>query len=160
MMITVQNDDFDAGAELASLRQQSGDPGAIVSFTGLVREFYYSADADKQKIKELYLEHYPGMTEKALKEIVDEAIRRWDIQAIRVIHRVGTLKPGDQIVFVAAASAHRHEAFSAAEFVMDYLKTKAPFWKRESTERGIRWVSHRHSDEVAAERWQPTGFSG
>lgn len=158
-MISVQNDDFDAGIELTNLRLQSTDPGAIVSFTGLVREFYYSADADKQKIKQLFLEHYPGMTEKALKEIVDEATRRWDIQAIRVIHRVGELTPGDQIVFVAVISAHRHEAFSAAEFIMDYLKTRAPFWKRETTEKATRWVAHRHSDEIAAERWQPKDFS-
>lgn len=154
-MISVQQQDFDIGVELSRLRREAGNVGAVVSFTGLVRELHDlgvgSGQASSQQ--ELFLEHYPGMTEKALEEIAREACGRWDIQAWRIIHRVGPLKPGDQIVLVITASPHRQEAFAAAEFIMDYLKTRAPFWKRETGPEGSRWVSHRHSDEVAARRW-------
>jgi len=160
--VSVQEADFDAGAEIAALSAGRDDVGAVASFTGLVR-------ADKQAdaavaarvgadappaVQAMTLEHYPGMTEKALKAIVDEARGRWDIYGVRVIHRVGRLVPGDRIVFVAVASAHRGEAFAACEFIMDYLKTRAPFWKKEETPQGGRWVDARESDDHAAGRWE------
>jgi len=149
MTVRVQTADFDVGAELAALR--AGDPrvGAVASFVGLVRD-----RNDGQGVSEMTLEHYPGMTEKALEEIVAEAQGRWDIYDVLVIHRVGPLKPTDQIVMVAVTSAHRGESFAACEFVMDYLKTRAPFWKREVTPEGARWVDARESDDSAAARWQ------
>lgn len=149
MTVRVQTADFDVGAELAALR--AGDPrvGAVASFVGLVRD-----RNDGQGVSEMTLEHYPGMTEKALEEIVMEARGRWDIYDVLVIHRVGPLKPTDQIVMVAVTSAHRGESFAACEFVMDYLKTRAPFWKREVTPEGARWVDARESDDSAAARWQ------
>jgi len=148
MSIRVQREDFDAGAELAAMR---GDRkiGALASFIGLVRDV-----SDGAEVRELTLEHYPGMTEKALGEIVAQAKARWDIMDVRVIHRVGALRPTDQIVFVAVAGAHRAEAFAACEFIMDYLKTRAPFWKKEQTPGGERWVDARASDDSAAQRWQ------
>ena len=148
MTVRVQTADFDLNAELTALR--AGDPriGALASFVGLVRDLN-----DGAGVSEMTLEHYPGMTEKALAEIVEEAKVRWDIYGALVIHRVGPLKPCDQIVLVAVTSAHRGEAFAACEFIMDYLKTRAPFWKRETTADGARWVDARESDDSAAERW-------
>jgi molybdopterin synthase catalytic subunit len=149
MTVRVQEADFDVGAELAALR--AGDPrvGALASFLGLVRDLN-----DGASVSEMTLEHYPGMTEKALEEIVAEASGRWDIYDALVIHRIGLLKPCDQIVLVAVTSAHRGEAFAACEFIMDYLKTRAPFWKREATPQGAHWVDARESDDSAAARWQ------
>ena len=149
MTVRVQEADFDLNAELTALR--AGDPriGALASFVGLVRDIN-----DGAGVSEMTLEHYPGMTEKALEAIVDEAKARWDIFGALVIHRVGPLKPCDQIVLVAVTSAHRGEAFAACEFIMDYLKTRAPFWKRETTADGARWVDARETDDSAAARWQ------
>ncbi|MCL9649174.1 molybdopterin synthase catalytic subunit MoaE [Pantoea agglomerans] len=124
------------------------EDGAVVTFTGKVRNYNLGND-----VAALTLEHYPGMTEKALQEIVDAARERWPLQRVTVIHRVGELFPGDEIVLVGVTSAHRGSAFSAAEFIMDYLKTRAPFWKREATEQGDRWVDARDSDHQAAQRW-------
>jgi len=138
--IAVQREDFDAGAEMRAL---SRDPkvGAVASFVGVVREV------------PMTLEHYAGMTEREIGKIVDEARSRWQVMDCTVIHRYGELRPTDQIVLVAVASAHRGDAFAACEFVMDYLKTRAPFWKREQTAEGTRWVEARASDDQAAERW-------
>ncbi|UCV29913.1 molybdopterin synthase catalytic subunit MoaE [Ferribacterium limneticum] len=149
MTIRVQEADFDVGAELAVLRAGDARVGALASFLGLVRDLN-----DGASVSEMTLEHYPGMTEKALEEIVAEARGRWDIYDALVIHRVGPLKPCDQIVLVAVTSAHRGEAFAACEFIMDYLKTRAPFWKREATPDGGRWVDARETDDSAAMRWQ------
>ena len=148
-MIRVQREDFDPGAELAALTAGNKAVGGAVSFVGLVRDM-----AAGQPIRAMTLEHYPGMTEKALAAIVEEAKRRWDIYGAVVIHRVGLLKPTDQIVLVAVTSAHRGEAFAACEFIMDYLKTQAPFWKKEETGAGARWVDARESDDQAARRWE------
>ena len=149
MPVRVQTDDFDAGRELAALRGGDRAVGAVAAFIGTVRDV--NADA---AVAGMTLEHYPGMTEKALAAIVDEAKRRWDIVDALVIHRVGALKPADQIVLVAVTSAHRGEAFAACEFIMDYLKTRAPFWKKEETPDGARWVEARASDDDAAARWR------
>ncbi|AER33430.1 MULTISPECIES: molybdopterin synthase catalytic subunit MoaE [Pantoea] len=124
------------------------EDGAVVTFTGKVRNHNLGDD-----VAALTLEHYPGMTEKALQEIIDDARQRWPLQRVSVIHRIGELFPGDEIVFVGVTSAHRSSAFAAAEFIMDYLKTRAPFWKRETTEQGDRWVDARNSDHEAAQRW-------
>ena len=148
MSVRVQEADFDLGAELATLRAGDARVGALASFVGLVRDIN-----DGAGVSEMTLEHYPGMTEKALDTIVGEAQSRWDIYNSLVIHRVGPLKPCDQIVLVAVTSAHRGEAFAACEFIMDYLKTRAPFWKREATPEGARWVDARDKDDSAAERW-------
>jgi molybdopterin synthase catalytic subunit len=145
----VQEADFDLGAELLALRAADARVGALASFLGLVRDLN-----DGASVREMTLEHYPGMTEKALEEIVTEAKDRWDIYDALVIHRVGPLKPCDQIVLVAVTSAHRGEAFVACEFIMDYLKTRAPFWKREATPGGAHWVDAREADDSAAARWQ------
>ena len=149
MTVRVQEADFDLGAELAALRADDPRVGALASFVGLVRDLN-----DGASVSEMTLEHYPGMTEKALEEIVAEAKVRWDIYGALVIHRVGPLKPCEQIVLVAVTSAHRGEAFAACEFIMDYLKTRAPFWKREATPEGARWVDARDTDDTAATRWQ------
>ena len=149
MAVRVQEADFDLGAELLALRAADARVGALASFLGLVRDMN-----DGASVAEMTLEHYPGMTEKALEAIVAEAKGRWDIYDALVIHRVGPLKPCDQIVLVAVTSAHRGEAFAACEFIMDYLKTRAPFWKREATPEGARWVDARDADDSAAERWQ------
>jgi len=149
MTVRVQEADFDLGAELLALRAADARVGALASFLGLVRDLNEGAS-----VSEMTLEHYPGMTEKALEEIVGEARGRWDIYDALVIHRVGPLKPCDQIVLVAVTSAHRGEAFAACEFIMDYLKTRAPFWKREATPDGARWVDARETDDSAAARWQ------
>ena len=147
--IRIQEKDFDISAEIAALRK--GDPrvGAVVTFLGAVRDMN-----DGSQVKGMTLEHYPGMTEKALQEILDQAQSRWDIYQTLVIHRVGSLLPEDQIVLVAVTSAHRGEAFAACEFIMDYLKTAAPFWKKEDTPEGGRWVDARVTDETAMSRWE------
>ncbi len=149
MSVSVQEADFDVGAEIAALTAGDARIGAVASFVGLVRDVN-----DGTGVSEMALEHYPGMTEKALQEIVVEAQSRWDIYAVRVIHRVGRLLPTDRIVFVAVSSAHRGEAFAACEFIMDYLKTRAPFWKREVTPDGARWVDAREGDDHSAARWK------
>ena len=148
MPVRVQTEDFDVGTEIARLRR--GDPkiGAVASFVGVVRNVN-----DGDSIATLTLEHYPGMTEKAIEAIVAEAKSRWDIVDVGVIHRVGELKPLDQIVLVVVVGGHRGDAFAACEYIMDYLKTRAPFWKKEETPEGARWVDARASDDDAAERW-------
>jgi len=138
---------FSMADEYAWLSTSDAD-GAVVTFTGKVRNHNLG-----DSVAALTLEHYPGMTEKALQEIVDEARSRWPLQRVSVIHRIGELFPGEEIVFVGVTSAHRGSAFAAAEFIMDYLKTRAPFWKREATEQGDRWVDARDSDHQAAQRW-------
>jgi molybdopterin synthase catalytic subunit len=148
LAVRVQLADFDVGAEIAALRRADPGIGAIASFIGLVRDVN-----EGEVIAGMTLEHYPGMTEKALAGIVDQAKQRWDIIDALVIHRVGELKPLDQIVLVVVAGAHRGAAFAACEFIMDYLKTQAPFWKKERTAQGARWVEARESDDQAAERW-------
>lgn len=154
-MLSVQEADFDVAALYAQLRSAAGNAGAIVSFTGLVREFYDSTEAGREPaVQRLVLEHYPGMTEKALLAILDEARLRWDVLAWQVIHRVGPLNAGDQIVHVGIASTHRGDAFAAAEFIMDYLKTRAPFWKKQHTAEGAEWIESRSSDEAARARWE------
>jgi len=145
VFVSVQEADFDLGAEVAALSAGREDVGAVASFVGLVRG---------GEVAEMSLEHYPGMTEKALAEIVAEAQKRWVLLGVRVIHRIGALQPGAQIVLVAVASSHRQEAFAACEFIMDYLKTQAPFWKKETTPEGSRWVDARESDDSALRRWQ------
>ncbi len=145
MTIRVQTQDFDAGLEISQLRNARKDTGAVVSFIGQVRDVN-EGDA----VSQLTLEHYPGMTEKALEAIVSQAKCRWDIFDAVVIHRVGTLQPTDQIVLVAVSSAHRGEAFKACEFIMDYLKTEAPFWKKEVTNTGERWVEEKLTDDDCA----------
>jgi len=146
--VRVQQEDFDAGRELDALTRGRSDVGAVASFIGLVRDA-----SDGASVRGMSLEHYPGMTEKALEDICAQAIERWDIIDALVVHRVGALRPGDRIVLVGVSSAHRGEAFAACEFIMDYLKTRAPFWKREETEQGTRWVEARASDDDAAGRW-------
>ena len=147
--VRVQEQDFDTGRELEALTRGRVDVGAVASFVGLVRDAN-----DGHEIRAMTLEHYPGMTEKALEEICREAHSRWSLIDTLVIHRVGPLGPGDRIVLVAVSSAHRGEAFAACEFIMDYLKTRAPFWKREATAQGERWVEARASDDEAAGRWE------
>lgn len=149
MPVRVQLQDFDIGAEMDAMRQGNPKIGAIASFIGLVRDMN-----DNAQIAEMTLEHYPGMTEKALEDIVSQARSRWDIIDALVIHRYGTLRPLDQIVMVIVTGSHRGDAFSACEFIMDYLKTGAPFWKKESTPAGSRWVEARDSDDAAAARWK------
>ncbi len=148
MKILVQGDAFDLGAEVDAMRHGRTDIGAIASFVGLARDMN-----EGSSVAAMTLEHYPGMTEKALGKVVDDACARWPLLDVTVIHRVGRLLPGDPIVLVAVASSHRGEAFAACEFIMDYLKTGAPFWKREETPEGARWVEARACDEDAAARW-------
>ena len=148
-MIKVQAEDFDLGAELKALTDGNAGIGGLCSFVGLVRDM-----ADDETISAMTLEHYPGMTEKALNGIVEQAQTRWPLLDVQVLHRVGQLEPGEPIVFVGVASAHRQAAFEANAFIMDYLKTRAPFWKREATPDGERWVDARDSDEVALSRWK------
>jgi len=151
-VIRVQQEDFDIGAEIAALKAGRTAIGAIVSFTGTVR------DAEGQgtgKVTEMTLEHYPGMTETELERIEKEAHARWPLQVSLIVHRTGTLKPGDNIVLVVTASAHRDAAFDAARFLMDYLKTSAPFWKRETGPQGSKWVEAKASDEAAHMHWSP-----
>jgi molybdopterin synthase catalytic subunit len=151
MTVRVQTQDFDASAEIGALRRGNPKVGAVASFIGIVR------DVNEGAVAEMALEHYPGMTERAIEEIVTQARGRWDIFDALVIHRVGTLKPTDQIVLVVVTSGHRGDAFAACEFIMDYLKTRAPFWKKERTPSGERWVEARTSDDIAAERWRLKG---
>ena len=146
--VSIQTTDFDLGAEVAALRAADAGVGAVASFVGTVRD-----RNDGQGISAMELEHYPGMTEKAIEAMIDQAFERFDIRAARVIHRVGPLRPLDQIVLVVVSSAHRGAAFQACEFLMDYLKTQAPFWKKESTPEGSRWVDARVSDDAALARW-------
>ena len=143
MKVSVQREDFDLGAEVRAISRDS-KIGAVASFVGLVRDV------------RMTLEHYPGMTENAIRKIVDEAAARWQVMDCTVIHRYGALQAGDQIVLVAVASAHRGDAFAACEFIMDYLKTQAPFWKKEHRPEGTSWVEARTSDEAAAKRWRGT----
>jgi len=149
MKIRVQSEAFDLGAEVDAMRAGRTDIGAIASFVGLARDLNEGSG-----VAAMTLEHYPGMTEKALAALVDEANSRWTLLDVSVIHRVGRLLPGDPIVLVAVASSHRGEAFAACEFIMDFLKTRAPFWKKEETPQGERWVEARTSDDAAAERWR------
>ena len=146
--VSIQTQDFDLSTEVARLREQDKRVGAICTFVGTVRD-----RNDGQSISTMELEHYPGMTEKAIEQMIDEAHTRFDIFGARVIHRVGLLQPLDQIVLVAVTSAHRGESFQACEFLMDYLKTQAPFWKKEETAQGARWVDARVSDDAALARW-------
>ena len=146
--VSIQTADFDLTAEVAALRGDDGGVGAIASFVGTVRD-----RNDGSAVSGMELEHYPGMTERAIEAMIDEAQRRFDIRAARVVHRVGPLQPGDQIVLVAVTSAHRGQAFQACEFLMDYLKTQAPFWKKETTPEGARWVDARVADDAALARW-------
>ena len=156
MPVRVQSEDFDVGRELAALRREDPRVGAVAAFIGTVRDVN-----DAAAVATMTLEHYPGMTEKSLAAIIDEAKRRWDIVDALIVHRVGELKPSDQIVLAAVTSAHRGEAFAACEFIMDYLKTRAPFWKKEATASGARWVEARQSDDAAAARWdEPPGKAG
>lgn len=155
IIIKIQQQDFDLAAEYSAMRTTSVNPGAIVVFTGLVREVIEAASVEcEHRDQSLTLEHYPGMTENALQQIAEEAAARWPLQGICIIHRVGTLQPGDQIVLVAASSAHRNAAFESADFMMDYLKTSAPFWKKQMTGDNSHWVQSRESDYLAAARWQ------
>ncbi len=153
MKISVQLGDFDAGREIAAVRAGNPKVGAVASFIGVVRDLN-EGDAGMTAVASMTLEHYPGMTEKALRKIVDEAKGRWQVLDCTVIHRYGTLKPTDQIVFVAVASSHRGDAFAACEFIMDFLKTQAPFWKKEETPDGGRWVEAKGADDQSADRWK------
>ena len=149
MAVRVQTEDFDVGVEVNAMRLSNPNIGALVSFVGQVRDLN-----DGDNVASMTLEHYPGMTEKSLESIVEQAKNRWAIEDALVVHRVGELKPLDQIVLVLVASAHRKDAFAACEFMMDYLKTEAPFWKKEQTPSGGRWVEARDSDDQAKSRWQ------
>ena len=148
-IVRVQRGDFDVGVELEALTRGRKDVGGVASFVGVVR------DANEgEGVAGMTLEHYPGMTEKSIEEIIAQAKGRWNVLDALVIHRIGTLRPTDQIVLVVVASAHRGDAFAACEFIMDYLKTRAPFWKKESTPEGARWVDARVTDDQSAGRWQ------
>jgi molybdopterin synthase catalytic subunit len=149
MVVRVQTEDFDVGAEVNAMRLSDPNIGAVVSFVGQVRDFN-----DGDHVGLMTLEHYPGMTEKSLAGIIEQAQARWSVLDALIIHRVGELKPLDQIVLVLVASAHRKDAFSACEFMMDYLKTEAPFWKKEQTPTGERWVEAKDSDNQSKSRWQ------
>ncbi|WXL24861.1 molybdopterin synthase catalytic subunit MoaE [Ectopseudomonas mendocina] len=149
MPVRVQQQPFDPGLELNALHANNRGIGAVVSFVGYVRDFN-----DGHDVGGMFLEHFPGMTEKALSKIMGEAEQRWPLIKVEVIHRIGRLEPGEPIVFVGTCSAHRQAAFDACNFIMDYLKTRAPFWKKEDTPQGPRWVEGRSSDQAAADRWQ------
>lgn len=148
MSVRVQHEDFDLGAEVAALRAGNAGVGAVASFIGTVRDVSHGSS-----VSTMELEHYPGMTEKALARIEAAACARWNLLGVTIIHRVGLLQPLEQIVLVAVSSAHRGEAFAACEFIMDYLKSEAPFWKKEATPEGARWVDARESDDAALRRW-------
>lgn len=149
MAIRVQAAAFDPGLELNAMHAANAGVGAVVSFVGYVRDFN-----DGRDVSGMFLEHFPGMTEKALGKIADEACQRWPLLKVEVLHRIGRLEPGEPIVFVATSSAHRQAAFDACAFIMDYLKTRAPFWKQEDTPEGPRWVEGKCSDKDAAQRWE------
>ena len=154
MRVSVQEADFDVGAETEALAAGRPEVGAVASFVGYVRADKLAGEsAEDQAVSAMTLEHYPGMTEKSLEAIVAEAESRGSLPGVRVIHRFGRLVPGDRIVFVGVAGSHRGEAFAACEFIMDYLKTRAPFWKKEDTPEGGRWVDAREADDAAAEKW-------
>lgn len=148
MRVSIQTEDFDLSAEVAKLRSQDGRVGAVCSFVGTVRD-----SNDGTSVASMELEHYPGMTEQAIESMIDAAHARFDILGARVVHRVGLLQPLDQIVLVVVTSSHRGESFKACEFLMDYLKTQAPFWKKEQTPQGARWVDARSSDDAALAKW-------
>jgi molybdopterin synthase catalytic subunit len=156
-MIRVQREDFDVGAEYDRFAGGNAKVGGICLFVGLVRDYVGSDPTQGAEVRAMTLEHYPGMTERQLEAIVDEARRRWPLEDALVIHRYGRLDPGERIVLVAAASAHREAAFQACHFLMDWLKTKAPFWKIEHTSGGDQWVEARDSDDRLAERWAKSG---
>ena len=147
-MIRVQTEDFDIGAEIGRMTSGKTEIGGLASFVGLVRDY-----AGDEKISSMTLEHYPGMTEKQLSRLEAEARARWDLQDVLIIHRYGTLNPGDRIVLVATASAHREASLESCQFLIDWLKTKAPFWKLEDRESGAKWVESRSEDAVAADKW-------
>jgi molybdopterin synthase catalytic subunit len=149
MTVRIQTEDFDVGAEISRLRSGNARVGAVASFIGVVRDLN-----EGEAVAGMTLEHYPGMTERSIEAIVEEARSRWDIIDALVVHRVGPLLPTDQIVLVVVTSSHRGEAFAACEFLMDYLKTRAPFWKKERLPEGARWVEARASDDAAAARWE------
>ena len=159
--VCIQSHDFDLSAEVAALRAGDGGVGAVTSFVGTVRDRNASpsgqAGAAAESVSAMELEHYPGMTERAIEAMIDEAFTRFDLRGARVIHRVGLLQPQDQIVLVVVSSAHRGESFKGCEFLMDYLKTQAPFWKKETTPEGARWVDARVADDQALARWGLTG---
>ena len=146
--VSIQTADFDLAQEVQALRNADKRIGAICTFTGTVRDIN-----DGSNVSSMELEHYPEMTEKAIEAMIDDAFGRFDIFGARVVHRIGLLKPLDQVVMVAVTSAHRAESFKACEFLMDYLKTEAPFWKKEQTPKGMRWVDARVSDDVAMRKW-------
>ena len=150
-MICVQENDFDQGYEYQQLRKDADSDGAIVTFTGLVRDFN-----DDGAVSNIKLEHYPGMTEKALMNICSRARQRWELGQVRVIHRIGLIEASEQIVFVGVSAKHRQNAFEAAQFIMDYLKTQAPFWKQEGTPQGLKWVEPKSSDADAVKKWKIT----
>jgi len=153
--VSIQTEDFDLSAEIAALRSGNAQVGAVCSFVGTVRD-----RNDGSSVHTLELEHYPGMTEKAIEAMIDQALRRFDILGARVVHRVGLMQPLDQIVLVAVTSAHRGQSFQACEFLMDYLKTQAPFWKKEQTPQGARWVDARVADDAALQRWGISAGNG
>jgi molybdopterin synthase catalytic subunit len=146
--LSIQSADFDLSTEVAALRHDDHGVGAVASFIGTVRD-----RSDGSYVSAMELEHYPGMTERAIDQMIDQAFQRFALRAVRVIHRIGLLQPGDQVVLVAVSSAHRAAAFQGCEFLMDYLKTQAPFWKKESTPEGERWVDARVADDAALARW-------
>ena len=152
MTVRIQSEDFDLGREIAAMRKGNRAIGAVASFVGVVRDVN-----EGDTVSRMTLEHYPGMTEKSIEAIVTQAYSRWNVIDALVVHRIGTLAPTDQIVLVIVASSHRGDAFAACEFIMDYLKTQAPFWKKEQTGEGERWVDARTSDDIAAERWRLKG---
>ena len=147
--VSIQSEDFDLGAEVAALRAGDAAVGAVAAFVGTVRDRH----GDSGGVQSMELEHYPGMTERSIEALIDAAMHRFDIRAVRVIHRIGVLMPQDQIVLVAVTSSHRGSAFQACEFLMDYLKTQAPFWKKETTPAGAHWVDARVADDAALARW-------
>ena len=146
--IRVQTEDFDVAHEYHEMREDNSQDGAIVFFSGLVREMNQGSN-----VTGLFLEHYPGMTENSLNQIVEQATARWPLSKVRLIHRIGQLKVSDQIVFVAVSSAHREAAFEACHFIMDFLKKRAPFWKKETTNKGDRWVEALEKDQIALDKW-------
>lgn len=151
--VSIQTNDFDLSTELATLHGQDLRVGAVCSFVGTVRDTRALTGHPNDEVQAMELEHYPGMTEKSIEAMIDEAHQRFDFYAARVVHRVGRLQPADQIVLVAVTSAHRGESFKACEFLMDYLKTQAPFWKKEQTPEGAHWVDARVTDDEALARW-------
>jgi molybdopterin synthase catalytic subunit len=153
MSVRIQTEDFDLAKEVAALRSTSAQIGAVVTFLGLVRDVH---GIDGNTVLSMELEHYPGMTEKVLQELEEEVRKRWAVMDMVIIHRVGKLKPADQIVLVAVCTQHRHDAFEACAYAMDMLKTRAPFWKKEATGQGSHWVQAKDSDDAASAKWEKT----